>query len=158
MNMRIGQTGVSLIEVLVSLLIMGIGLLGAAALQLNALKFTDSSALTSQASFIAYDMMDRIRANPDGNYALANLDASPTSNINDTRAQDLADFAANAKAIGGVSAGSSIAVNNRVVTITLQWSDARATNAASVSGVQSNGDGLQTFTLTSRVAIDKGIK
>ena len=158
MNMRIGQTGVSLIGVLVSLLIMGIGLLGAAALQLNALKFTDSSALTSQASFIAYDMMDRIRANPDGNYALANLDAAPTSNINDTRAQDLADFAANAKAIGGVSAGSSIAVNNRVVTITLQWSDARATNAASVSGVQSNGDGLQTFTLTSRVAIDKGIK
>lgn len=158
MNMRIGQTGVSLIEVLVSLLIMGIGLLGAAALQLNALKFTDSSALTSQASFIAYDMMDRIRANPDGNYALANLDAAPTSNINDTRAQDLADFAANAKAIGGVSAGSSIAVNNRVVTITLHWSDARATNAASVSGVQSNGDGLQTFTLTSRVAIDKGIK
>lgn len=158
MNMRIGQTGVSLIEVLVSLLIMGIGLLGAAALQLNALKFTDSSALTSQASFIAYDMMDRIRANPDGNYALANLDAAPTSNINDTRAQDLADFAANAKAIGGVSAGSSIAVNNRVVTITLQWSDARAANAASVSGAQSNGDGLQTFTLTSRVAIDKGIK
>ncbi len=158
MNMRIGQTGVSLIEVLVSLLIMGIGLLGAAALQLNALKFTDSSALTSQASFIAYDMMDRIRANPDGNYALANLDAAPTSNINDTRAQDLADFAANAKAIGGVSAGSSIAVNNPVVTITLQWSDARAANAASVSGVQSNGDGLQTFTLTSRVAIDKGIK
>lgn len=158
MNMRIGQTGVSLIEVLVSLLIMGIGLLGAAALQLDALKFTDSSALTSQASFIAYDMMDRIRANPDGNYALANLDAAPTGNINDTRAQDLADFAANAKAIGGVSAGSSIAVNNRVVTITLQWSDARAANAASVSGVQSNGDGLQTFTLTSRVAIDKGIK
>ena len=158
MNMRIGQTGVSLIEVLVSLLIMGIGLLGAAALQLNALKFTDSSALTSQASFIAYDMMDRIRANPDGNYALANLDAAPTGNINDTRAQDLADFAANAKAIGGVSAGSSIAVNKRVVTITLQWSDARAANAASVSGVQSNGDGLQTFTLTSRVAIDKGIK
>lgn len=158
MNMRIGQTGVSLIEVLVSLLIMGIGLLGAAALQLNALKFTDSSALTSQASFIVYDMMDRIRANPDGNYTLANLDAAPTGNINDTRAQDLADFAANAKAIGGVSAGSSIAVNNRVVTITLQWSDARAANAASVSGVQSNGDGLQTFTLTSRVAIDKGIK
>ena len=158
MNMRIGQTGVSLIEVLVSLLIMGIGLLGAAALQLNALKFTDSSALTSQASFIAYDMMDRIRANPDGNYALANIDAAPSGNTNDTRAQDLADFAANAKAIGGVSAGSSIAVNNRVVTITLQWSDARATSAASVSGVQSNGDGLQTFTLTSRVAIDKGIK
>ena len=58
------QTGIGLIEVLVSVLILAIGLLGAAALQLNSLKYTDSSTMSSQASFIAYDMMDRIRANP----------------------------------------------------------------------------------------------
>ncbi|MGA9223012.1 MAG: type IV pilus modification protein PilV, partial [Pseudomonas graminis] len=67
MNARIDarQQGTTLIEVLVALLVLAIGLLGAAALQLNALKYTDSSRLSSQASFIAYDMMDRIRANPD---------------------------------------------------------------------------------------------
>ena len=63
------QKGMTLIEVLVSVLILAIGILGAAAIQLNALKYTDSSAMTSQASFIAYDMMDRIRANVDGNAA-----------------------------------------------------------------------------------------
>ncbi len=154
------QTGVSLIEVLVSLLIMGIGLLGAAALQLNALKFTDSSAVTSQASFIAYDMMDRIRANPDANYVLANLSAAPTGTAADTRTQDLIDFAANIRAIApnGVGDGSSIAVDGRTVTITVRWSDSRAANASSVSNTQTAGDGLQTYTLVSRVAIDKGIK
>ena len=55
------QEGMTLIEVLVALLILTVGLLGAAAVQLNALKYTDSSRMTSQASFIAYDMMDRIR-------------------------------------------------------------------------------------------------
>ena len=57
------QIGMSLIEVLVSLLILGVGLLGAGLIQLNALKYTDSSRMISQASFVAYDMLDRIRAN-----------------------------------------------------------------------------------------------
>lgn len=57
------QEGMTLIEVLVAMLILGVGLLGAAMIQLNALKYTDSSRMTSQASFIAYDMLDRIRAN-----------------------------------------------------------------------------------------------
>ena len=51
----------TLIEVLVAVLILGVGLLGAAMIQLNALKYTDSSRMTSQASFIAYDLLDRIR-------------------------------------------------------------------------------------------------
>jgi Tfp pilus assembly protein PilV len=39
-------------------------------LQLNALKYTDGSRMTSQASFIAYDMMDRIRANAAADYTV----------------------------------------------------------------------------------------
>ncbi len=41
------QSGMTLIEVLVSLLILAIGLLGAAAIQLTALKYKDSAAMTS---------------------------------------------------------------------------------------------------------------
>ena len=52
-----------MIEVLVATVILAGGLLGAAAVQLNALKHTDSALMTTQASFIAYDMLDRIRAN-----------------------------------------------------------------------------------------------
>jgi type IV pilus assembly protein PilV len=153
------QSGMTLIEVLISVLILAIGLLGAAALQLKALKYTDGSALSSQASFIAYDLMDRIRANVDGNassrsstttgpavlatYALAATAATPTANLNLARDQDLADFRANIVAFGGSTATGAVDVSaGPQVTITITWSDARA--AASAAEVQ-------TFTLTSRV-------
>ncbi len=154
MTSRRQQAGVSLIEVLVSLLILSIGMLGAAALQMNALKFTDSSTASSQASFIAYDMMDRIRANPDGNYTLASLAAAPVAS--DLRTQDLADFAANVTAMGGTSA-SNISVVGRVVTITIVWSDARAAGARAVDNTASTASTTQTYTLVSRVAINTGI-
>lgn len=154
MTSRPHQTGVSLIEVLVSLVILSVGLLGAAALQMNALKFTGSSTLSSQASFIAYDMMDRIRANPDGNYVLASLAAAPTAG--DLRTQDLADFAANIRAMGGTDA-SKITVVGRVVTITIVWNDSRAASARAVDNTASAASTTQTYILVSRVAIDTGI-
>lgn len=157
MTSRRQQAGVSLIEVLVSLLILGIGMLGAAALQMNALKFTDSSTASSQASFIAYDMMDRIRANPDGNYALASLATAPTAgSLTSPVTQDLYDFSSNVKAMGGTTA-SSITVVGRVVTITIVWNDARAAGARAVDNTASTASTMQTYTLVSRVAINKGI-
>ncbi len=70
-GMQGSQEGMTLVEVLVALVILGVGLLGAAAFQLNALKYTDSARMTSQASFIAYDMLDRIRANAAADYTIA---------------------------------------------------------------------------------------
>ncbi|WP_268798098.1 type IV pilus modification protein PilV [Pseudomonas huanghezhanensis] len=140
------QTGMTLIEILVSVLILAIGLLGAAALQLNALKYTDSSTLSSQASFVAYDMMDRIRANPDADYRLASLASAPSAgNLNTPKIQDLFDFSNNIKTFAGPSGDGSIAVTNRQVTVSVIWNDSRATNKAGT---------MQTFTVTSRVAID----
>lgn len=152
------QGGFSLIEVLISVLILAIGLLGAAAIQLNALKFTDSSTLLSQASFVAYDMMDRIRANPDAGgdtYVLANLNDAPVGNgLVKARDVDWRDFAASIRAFAGNinGNGSSIAVNGRVVTITVQWCDQRALNTDNCINA------MQSFVLKSRVAIDKGIQ
>lgn len=59
------QTGSSLLEVMIAVLITAVGLLGLAALQNTSLKLSYDSFLRSQASFIAYDLIDRIRANPD---------------------------------------------------------------------------------------------
>lgn len=151
MNERIGykQQGTTLIEVLVSLLVLAIGLLGAAALQLNALKYTDSSKTSSQASFIAYDMMDRMRANPDADYRIASLAAVTSGpDLNTPRTQDLYDFKTNIKSLDPVTGDGTITVDpidKRLVTITVTWIDARAANTANT---------LQTFTVTSRVAID----
>jgi type IV pilus assembly protein PilV len=156
MILRRHQAGVSLIEVLISLLILGIGMLGAAALQMNALKFTDSSTASSQASFIAYDMMDRIRANPDANYKLASLAAAPSSgSLTTPVTQDLSDFVRNVTAMGGTNA-SKIEVVGRVVTITIVWNDARAAGARAVDNTASTASTTQTYKLVSRVAINTG--
>jgi len=51
-----------MIEVLVAVLVLAIGLLGVAALQTNALKNNQSAFQRSQASMLAYYMMDAMRA------------------------------------------------------------------------------------------------
>lgn len=60
------QTGFSLIEVLVTVLVLSVGLLGLAALQANALRFNHEGYLRSIATTHAYSMADRMRANPAG--------------------------------------------------------------------------------------------
>lgn len=60
------QSGFSLLEVLVALLVLSIGLLGLAALQTMGLKFNTQSYQRTQAVLQAYDIIDRMRANPTG--------------------------------------------------------------------------------------------
>jgi type IV pilus assembly protein PilV len=136
------QDGMTLIEVLVALLILSVGLLGAAAFQLNALKYTDSARMTSQASFIAYDMMDRIRANSAADYTVT---PATSGNLNIARDQDLYDFTSNIINFGGPTATGSIALNQRVYTITITWDDSRAANSA---------NSRRSFVLTSRATVD----
>lgn len=136
------QEGMTLVEVLVALVILGVGLLGAAAFQLNALKYTDSARMTSQASFIAYDLMDRIRANATADYTIA---PPASGNPDVTRDQDLFDFSTNIVSSLGASATGSVTVNQKVYTITITWDDSRAANTA---------DSRRSFVLNSRAAID----
>lgn len=137
------QAGMTLIEVLVATLMLSTGLLGAAAVQISALKHTDSALMTTQASFIAYDMLDRIRANAEADYSISGLnELQGTRGVNSVLAQDLSDFKHNIRQFGGVSASGSITVSGRQVTINILWDDSRASN---------QDDALQTFTLTSEV-------
>jgi type IV pilus assembly protein PilV len=55
--------GFSLIEVLVALVVLSVGLLGLAALQSTSAQFNASAYSRSQATILAYDMADRVRAN-----------------------------------------------------------------------------------------------
>lgn len=57
------QQGFSLIEVLVALLVLSIGLLGLAALQTTSLQYNTGSYFRTQSTFLAYDIIDRMRAN-----------------------------------------------------------------------------------------------
>lgn len=121
------QVGIGLLEVLVALLVLSIGVLGAVTLQLKALRYTASAAYTTQASFLAYDMLDRMRAN---STALSNYAIRVNPGCNDSAAAsgiletDLQDF------VGAVSCllpegYGSIAINDNHATVTIGWSEAR---------------------------------
>ncbi len=58
------QTGLSLIEVLVAVAVFAFGLLAIAALMANGMRMSTSTMHRSFAINQAYDMADRIRANP----------------------------------------------------------------------------------------------
>lgn len=59
-------SGATLIEVLISLLILAIGLLGMTGLQTVSLRNTQSAYLRTQASIASNDIVERIRANLQG--------------------------------------------------------------------------------------------
>jgi type IV pilus assembly protein PilV len=62
------QRGATLIEALVSILILSLGLLGMAGLQLNALSFEKSSWATHRISEVTSDIAERIRANYEADF------------------------------------------------------------------------------------------
>ena len=141
------QSGATLIEALVSILVMSLGLLGLAALQLNALSFQKSSWATHRISELVIDASERIKANPQGVYTFANTYAVasvssgvPTSNncrgsgANCTISQiindDLSAMAAKAQA---VLPGGAIRIDNLEpagIMITAMYRDKDFVNAA----------------------------
>lgn len=64
------QNGFTLIEVLIALVILAVGLLGTASLTLSSLQSSQGAALRSQASALAGDLGERLRANRD--FAISN--------------------------------------------------------------------------------------
>ena len=64
------QQGFSMVEVMVSVLVLSGGLLGLAFLQAQGMKFNAEAYQRTQATVLAYEIIDRLRANP----AAANTD------------------------------------------------------------------------------------
>lgn len=60
---RYNQKGVGLIEVLISLLVISTGVLGLTALQLNSFSSNRTAYFRTQATVLAYDIIDRQRSN-----------------------------------------------------------------------------------------------
>src|SRR5690606_15642667 len=101
--------------------------LGAVLLQTNALRYSASAADRTQASFIAYDLLDRMRANPSElpHYAISVapgcVATSPGASILDT---DLADFT---HAVSCVlpDGQAEVSVQGQQATVSISWSEER---------------------------------
>ena len=79
---RSSDAGFTLIEMLVALLVLSLGLLGLAALQAQSLRYNTDAYLRTQATTLAYDILDRMRANNTGAAAGAyERTAAPTGTI-----------------------------------------------------------------------------
>ncbi len=81
MNRR--QRGFSLVEVMVSVLVLSGGLLGLAFLQAQGMKFNAEAYQRTQATVLAYDIIDKLRANPtaahNDAYVVATSNAAKTA-------------------------------------------------------------------------------
>ena len=63
MSVKQSQQGFTLIEVMIAFFILGVGLLGMAALLTNSVRSSQGAYYRTQAAYLAEDMADRIRAN-----------------------------------------------------------------------------------------------
>lgn len=128
------QQGAGLIEVLVTVLILGTSLLSLAALQSKSLHYNHSAYLRSQANILAYDLLDRIRLNQEqlGAYQLSAATSEPPDPdgavpepTTPTHASgDLDQWEANLKsALPGASGELACNAVTRVCTLSISWSE-----------------------------------
>lgn len=123
------QAGVGLIEVLVAVLIMGIGLLGIAAMQATALRNSQSSLESSQAVIQTYAILEAMRANRTealaNAYVIVKTCAKPTAS-GSLANNDLANWIESLQTTLGAGSCGTIACNDGDCTVTVTWDDSRA--------------------------------
>jgi len=111
-----GERGVMLLEALIGILIFSIGILALLGMQAVAMRATIDAKYRSEASFLANEIVGVMWGDPANldDYADANCAATPRCNTWATRVQTL---------LPGATGGNapSIAVNNRVVQVTIRW-------------------------------------
>ena len=142
-SQRHTQRGVTLLEVLISILVLSVGLLGYAGLQTVSMKNNTSAFQRSQATMLTYDIVDRMRAvarNPDAsvlggyNVAMGSLSSKPDvidwqNNVSNALPDGQASIAVPLPAPGAPT----------VATITIRWDD--------------NRDGTDPITFTTQTAL-----
>ena len=125
--LRNRQRGVTLIEVLVTFLVLSIGLVGIALLNLNSLKFAHSSYYTSVASSAALDLEERLWVAL-GRRAAGCVDLVDVNNVIDDIAALWSDADPSRVSVPRMTVELRTPVFGSTFTgvpITLSWGDAR---------------------------------
>lgn len=143
MMQKTTQTGFSMIEVLVSLVILAFGLLGLAGMQSVGLKNSSGSLSQSVAAVSAYDIIDRMRSNCrdalGGDYDTSFDDDAPSS-PSTMAERDVSQWKNQLSALLVMGEGS-IAVNPATfrATVSIRWDDSRSTSGSATRTVTVDG-------------------
>lgn len=137
---RNNEQGFTLIEILVSVLILSLGVLGLIAMESLALKNNLSAYHRSQATILAYDLVDKMRANPAGfrsggydslvgvDYGSDCINFSSSATPRGCNAQQIAqqDIYHWLQSVADVlPAGSAALSSGTIQALTLSWDDNR---------------------------------
>lgn len=126
------QQGAGLIEVLVTVLILGTSLLSLAALQSKSLQYNHSAYLRSQANILAYDILDRVRINRANvtSYSLAVDAAKPTGTSLAQR--DMNEWLGNIETmLPGADGGVECVASTDFCTVTIRWGEQNSSGETS---------------------------
>lgn len=129
MSSRGRQAGFGLVEILVALLIVSIGLLGIASLQVMALKNTGSSMERSQAVIQTYSYLDVLRADrdraKDKELDVPAMTCNP-NNMGTSKVEQRKWLTQLQETLGPQACGRVVCDGTYKCTITIQWDDSRA--------------------------------
>ncbi|SDB02729.1 type IV pilus assembly protein PilV [Desulfonatronum thiosulfatophilum] len=124
--------GFTLLEVLVGLIILAIGLLGLAGMQMVSLRQNNDAYLRSQATLQAYDILDRMRANRtyalNGRYVV-DFEEEPAANLPSAVKFDLEQWKETLAVFPGPGDGAIEMIDDTVVLITIKWRESREDDA-----------------------------
>ena len=141
---RIRQAGLSLIEVLVSVLVLSIGLLGASALQVTGLRNNQSNYEHAQMTVLTQSMLDAMRNNlagvEAGEYEIATWTCAAPAGAT-LAADDVAQWIDSVQAQIHPGACGRITCAGRDCSVGIRWDDSRATG----------GSDTQAFEIRSRL-------
>ncbi len=132
------QCGVSLIEVLVSVLVVSLGLLGAVALQATALRNNQGSYERTQTAILTQGIFDAMRANLPGviagSYDTGGLICAAPAAA-DLATRDLARWIASLQTQIHAGACGAVDCNGSVCTVQVQWDDSRAAGGLAAQNI-----------------------
>lgn len=143
--------GDTMIEVLVTVLILAVGVLGVAAMQVTTLKNLNSSNTAGIAGIVAVDFSERMRANPTAALADNYVHTNPPGTFIDCAANpctlaQLADYDVGSwwVVLGDTLPSASGQVSRNLGTntfvVTVRWDDDRSGSAGTACPVQSAAD------------------
>jgi type IV pilus assembly protein PilV len=134
-GLRRRQAGLSLVEVLVTVVLVSVGLLGIAGLQLTSVQNTNSASQRFEATLLAEDILERMRANR-SQAMVGRYDIAVGAGVNSVgiAQDDLTEWRASLAQLPGGDGG--VGFDGNEVTITVQWTDASDDNPEDVTAMQ----------------------